>query len=93
MGALKTFRMAVTAAALLLSLPMAVQAQTTLRIGLAEDGAGFAGSVVWQALPWNGLGRDRNYDFSLSDDGGYEIRAHAKVMNAMSGYEPNSTST
>ena len=34
---MKIFRSAVTAAALLLSLPMAVQAQTTLRIGLAED--------------------------------------------------------
>ena len=34
---MKIFRLAVTAAALLLSLPMAVQAQTTLRIGLAED--------------------------------------------------------
>jgi peptide/nickel transport system substrate-binding protein len=37
MAAMKIFRLAVTAAALLLSLPMAVQAQTTLRIGLAED--------------------------------------------------------
>ncbi|WOH49013.1 ABC transporter substrate-binding protein [Bradyrhizobium sp. sBnM-33] len=34
---MKIFRLAVTAAALLLSLPSAVQAQTTLRIGLAED--------------------------------------------------------
>ena len=34
---MKIFRLAVTAAALLLSLPAAVQAQTTLRIGLAED--------------------------------------------------------
>ena len=37
MGAMKIFRLAVTAAALLLSLGAAVQAQTTLRIGLAED--------------------------------------------------------
>jgi peptide/nickel transport system substrate-binding protein len=37
MAAMKIFRSAVTAAALLLALPMAVQAQTTLRIGLAED--------------------------------------------------------
>jgi peptide/nickel transport system substrate-binding protein len=37
MAAMRIFRLAVTAAALLLSLPMAVQAQTTLRIGLAED--------------------------------------------------------
>jgi peptide/nickel transport system substrate-binding protein len=37
MAAMKIFRLAVTAAALLLSLPAAVQAQTTLRIGLAED--------------------------------------------------------
>jgi peptide/nickel transport system substrate-binding protein len=37
MAAMKIFRLAVTAAALLLSLPIAVQAQTTLRIGLAED--------------------------------------------------------
>ena len=34
---MKIFRLAVTAAALLLSLPAIVQAQTTLRIGLAED--------------------------------------------------------
>src|SRR6184192_3732880 len=34
---MKLFRLAVTAAALLLSLPATVQAQTTLRIGLAED--------------------------------------------------------
>ena len=34
---MKIFRLAVTAAALLLSLPATVQAQTTLRIGLAED--------------------------------------------------------
>ena len=34
---MKIFRLAVTAAALLLSLPVIVQAQTTLRIGLAED--------------------------------------------------------
>jgi peptide/nickel transport system substrate-binding protein len=34
---MKIIRLAVTAAALLLSLPVAVQAQTTLRIGLAED--------------------------------------------------------
>jgi peptide/nickel transport system substrate-binding protein len=37
MAAMKIFRSAVTAAALLLSLPIAVQAQTTLRVGLAED--------------------------------------------------------
>ena len=37
MGAMKILRLAVTAAALLLSLPATVQAQTTLRIGLAED--------------------------------------------------------
>src|SRR6185312_4898119 len=36
-AAMKIFRLAMTAAALLLSLPAAVQAQTTLRIGLAED--------------------------------------------------------
>ena len=34
---MKIIRLAVTAAALLLSLPATVQAQTTLRIGLAED--------------------------------------------------------
>ena len=34
---MKIFRLAVTAAALLLSLGATVQAQTTLRIGLAED--------------------------------------------------------
>ncbi len=34
---MKIFRLAITAAALLLSLPAIVQAQTTLRIGLAED--------------------------------------------------------
>jgi peptide/nickel transport system substrate-binding protein len=34
---MKIFRLAITAAALLLSLPATVQAQTTLRIGLAED--------------------------------------------------------
>src|SRR3954451_1100614 len=34
---MKIFRLAITAAALLLSLPAAIQAQTTLRIGLAED--------------------------------------------------------
>jgi peptide/nickel transport system substrate-binding protein len=34
---MKIFRLAMTAAALLLSLPATVQAQTTLRIGLAED--------------------------------------------------------
>src|SRR5215211_2654166 len=37
MAAMKIFRLAVTAAALLLSLPATVQAQTTLRIGLPED--------------------------------------------------------
>src|SRR4051812_24208696 len=37
MAAMKIIRLAVTAAALLLSLPATVQAQTTLRIGLAED--------------------------------------------------------
>jgi peptide/nickel transport system substrate-binding protein len=37
MAALKIFRLAVTAAALLLPLGATVQAQTTLRIGLAED--------------------------------------------------------
>src|SRR6187431_3222197 len=37
MVAMKILRLAVTAAALLLSLPATVQAQTTLRIGLAED--------------------------------------------------------
>src|SRR6187397_1434808 len=37
MAAMKTFRVAITAAALLLSLPATLQAQTTLRIGLAED--------------------------------------------------------
>jgi peptide/nickel transport system substrate-binding protein len=37
MGAMKIFRLAVTAAALLLSFGATVQAQTTLRIGLAED--------------------------------------------------------
>src|SRR5437899_12511193 len=34
---MKIFRLAITAAALLLSLGATVQAQTTLRIGLAED--------------------------------------------------------
>ena len=34
---MQIFRLAVTAAALMLSLPAAAQAQTTLRIGLAED--------------------------------------------------------
>lgn len=34
---MKIFRSVITAAALLLSLPLTVQAQTTLRIGLAED--------------------------------------------------------
>jgi peptide/nickel transport system substrate-binding protein len=34
---MKIFRLAITAAALLLSLPATIQAQTTLRIGLAED--------------------------------------------------------
>src|SRR5437667_956645 len=37
MAAMKLFRLAVTAAALLLPLSATVQAQTTLRIGLAED--------------------------------------------------------
>src|SRR6266516_6029467 len=37
MAAMKIFRLAVTAAALLLPLSATVQAQTTLRIGLAED--------------------------------------------------------
>src|SRR3954465_8291690 len=37
MAAMKIIRLAMTAAALLLSLPAAVQAQTMLRIGLAED--------------------------------------------------------
>src|SRR6187200_328261 len=37
MGAMKILRLAVTAAALLLSFEATVQAQTTLRIGLAED--------------------------------------------------------
>src|SRR5437879_84865 len=37
MGAMKIFRLAVTAAALLLSFEATAQAQTTLRIGLAED--------------------------------------------------------
>src|SRR3954464_15562443 len=37
MAAMKIIRLAITAAALLLSLPATVQAQTTLRIGLAED--------------------------------------------------------
>src|SRR5882762_6122876 len=37
MGAMKILRLALTAAALLLSFEATVQAQTTLRIGLAED--------------------------------------------------------
>src|SRR3954464_14930528 len=37
MAAMKIIRLAVTAAALLLSLPATVQAQTTLRIGIAQD--------------------------------------------------------
>src|SRR3954447_7917213 len=37
MGAMKILRLAMTAAALLLSFEASVQAQTTLRIGLAED--------------------------------------------------------
>src|SRR4026207_902363 len=37
MAAMRIFRLAVTAAALLLPLGATVQAQTTLRIGLAED--------------------------------------------------------
>src|SRR5438445_9156633 len=37
MAAMKLFRLAVTAGALLLPLSATVQAQTTLRIGLAED--------------------------------------------------------
>jgi peptide/nickel transport system substrate-binding protein len=37
MAAMKIFRLAITAAALLLSLGATVQAQSTLRIGLAED--------------------------------------------------------
>src|SRR5438094_8842321 len=37
MGAMKILRLAVTAAALLLSFEATVEAQTTLRVGLAED--------------------------------------------------------
>src|SRR6201987_2225751 len=58
MGAMKIFRLAVTAAALLLSFGANVQAQTTLRIGLAEDpdildptmARTYVGRIVFSAL-------------------------------------------
>src|SRR6478735_5981302 len=58
MAAMKIIRLAVTAAALLLSLPATVQAQTTLRIGLAEDpdvldptlARTYVGRIVFAAL-------------------------------------------
>src|SRR5882672_5603071 len=58
MGAMKILRLALTAAALLLSFEAAVQAQTTLKIGLAEDpdildptlGRTFVGRIVFASL-------------------------------------------
>ena len=58
MGAMRLLRLAVTAAALLLSFGAAVQAQTTLRIGLAEDpdildpsmGRTYVGRIVFAAV-------------------------------------------
>src|SRR5689334_16736841 len=58
MAAMKIFRLAVTAAALLLPLGATVQAQTTLRIGLAEDpdaldpsiGRTYVGRIVFASL-------------------------------------------
>jgi peptide/nickel transport system substrate-binding protein len=58
MGAMKILRLAVTAAALLLSFEATVQAQTTLRIGLAEDpdildptlGRTYVGRIVFASL-------------------------------------------
>ena len=58
MGAMKILRLAVTAAALLLSFGATVQAQTTLRIGLAEDpdildpsmGRTYVGRIVFAAV-------------------------------------------
>jgi peptide/nickel transport system substrate-binding protein len=58
MGAMKLLRLAVTAAALLLSFEATVQAQTTLRIGLAEDpdildptlGRTYVGRIVFASL-------------------------------------------
>jgi peptide/nickel transport system substrate-binding protein len=58
MGAMRLLRLAVTAAALLLSFGATVQAQTTLRIGLAEDpdildpsmGRTYVGRIVFAAV-------------------------------------------
>src|SRR5690349_14490342 len=58
MAAMKIFRLAVTAAALLLAFEVPVQAQTTLRIGLAEDpdildptmGRTYVGRIVFAAF-------------------------------------------
>jgi len=55
---MKILRLAVTAAALLLSFEATVQAQTTLRIGLAEDpdildptlGRTYVGRIVFASL-------------------------------------------
>src|SRR6267143_3390869 len=57
-SAMKILRLAATAAALLLSLQAGVQAQTTLRIGLAEDpdvldptmGRTYVGRIVFSAV-------------------------------------------
>src|SRR3954470_12231461 len=57
-GTMKILRLAVTAAALLLSFEASVQAQTTLRIGLAEDpdildptlGRTYVGRIVFASL-------------------------------------------
>lgn len=35
----------------------------------AVDDIGFAGSMVWQFLPWSGLTADHNYDFTPEEVG------------------------
>lgn len=43
---------------------------------------GYAGAMTWQVMPWNGLKRDMNYDFTVGEDGGWEILQFAKRMQA-----------
>ncbi|KAJ9524622.1 hypothetical protein QJQ45_024221 [Haematococcus lacustris] len=50
----------------------------------AADNLGFAGTIVWQLLPWSGLEADSNYDFAPTETGGPEVLAHAASQNARS---------
>ncbi|KAL6751902.1 glycoside hydrolase superfamily [Haematococcus lacustris] len=50
----------------------------------AADNLGFAGTIVWQLLPWSGLEADSNYDFAPTETGGPEVLAHAATQNARS---------